>query len=292
MREKFHGKLKIIIIFAALFLVIATLLLLIFNAGKKTYTVRFDLDGGTLLRGSRVQSVIHGQDAVPPEVVKEGAFLRGWSVSYKRITKDVVIEAVWEYDTTPGILYTDSEFQNYTEIVGAVKYLQGEVYIGAYYEEKKVLSILDGAFADCTGITKVYLLDGLLLICDNAFAGCASLEEIEIPETVFSIGEGAFAGCESLETLVLNEGLKELGANAFAGCTALETVVLPESLETIGADAFAGCDNLIIKVQISKDEVPEGWAEGWSGNATVEWGFEAPEPEPEEDMEADEEMIV
>ncbi len=273
MNEKIHGKMKIIIIFSALFLVIATLLLLIFNAGKKTYTVQFDLDGGTLLNGSLEQTVIHGQDAVVPKVVKDGAFLHGWSVSYQRITKDTVIKAVWEYETTPGIVYTDSENQNYTEIVSAVKYLQGEVYIGAYHEEKKVLSILDGAFSDCTGITKVYLLDGLLVIGGDAFSGCTSLEEIEIPETVFMIGEGAFLGCESLETLILNEGLEELGTNAFAGCTSLETVVLPESLERIGADAFAGCENLIIKVKISEDEVPEGWAEGWNGNAEIEWDY-------------------
>ena len=267
MKEKFNGKLKIIIIFTALFLVILTLLLLIFNEGKKSYTVRFELDGGTLLGGSLEQTVIHGQDAIPPKVVKDGAYLHSWSASYKNITKDMVIEAVWEYETTAGIIYADSENQNYTEIIGAFKHLQGEVYLGAYHGEKKVLGIGEGAFSNCLGITKVYLLDGLLSIGQNAFSGCTSLEEIEIPETVARIGGGAFQGCEALEKLVLNEGLKKIGPKAFADCTSLtevtvpktvtvigdgafqnceelETLVLSEGIEEIGANAFAGCTNL------------------------------------------------
>ena len=161
MKNTHAGKLKIIIVFGVLFLLIAVLLMLIFLDGKKTYTVRFELDGGTLLGGSLEQRVMQGQDAIPPSVVKEGAFLRGWSAPYRRITRDIVIEAVWEYETTAGIIYADSENQNFTEIVGAFPHLRGEIYLGAYYDEKKVLGIRDGVFANQTEITKVYLLDGL-----------------------------------------------------------------------------------------------------------------------------------
>lgn len=277
MKDKYNGKLKIIIVFSALFLVVVVLLLLIFNESKKSYTVQFDLDGGTLLNGSLEQVVAHGQDAIPPTVVKDGAFLLTWSVPYKSITKDTVIKAVWEYETTAGITYTDSETQNYTEIAGAFKYLQGEVYLGAYFEEKKVLSILDGAFADCTGITKVYLLDGLLFIGNEAFAGCTSLTEIEIPETVIFLGEGVFRDCEALETLILNEGIKEIGSGAFAGCIGLKTLILPKSLEKIAADAFEGCEDLVIKTELTEEEMPEGFEDGWSDNVTVEWGVELEE---------------
>ena len=51
MKEKLREKSKIIIVFATLFAIMAILLLLIFNAGKKTYTVKFVLDGGTLEAG-------------------------------------------------------------------------------------------------------------------------------------------------------------------------------------------------------------------------------------------------
>ena len=274
MKERKRGKIKIICIFAILFLVVSVLLLLIFYEGKKSYVVQFDLDGGTLISGSLEQQITHGMDANPPTVVKDGAYLLGWSGSYRRVTKDTVVKAIWEYETTAGIIYTDSENQNYTEIAGAFKDLRGEVYLGAYHDEKKVLGILDNAFIDCTRITKVYLLDGLVSIGAGAFAGCTALSEIEIPETVVRIGTRAFRGCESLETLVLNEGIEEIGAEAFAGCVNLKEVVLPKSLKRIDLNAFAGCEDLVIKVQIAEEDKPEQWATLWFGDATVEWGVD------------------
>jgi hypothetical protein len=293
MKNTHAGKLKIIIVFGVLFLLIAVLLMLIFLDGKKTYTVRFELDGGTLLGGSLEQRVMQGQDAIPPSVVKDGAFLRGWSASYRRITRDIVIEAVWEYETTAGIIYADSENQNFTEIVGAFPHLRGEIYLGAYHDEKKVLGIRDRVFANQTEITKVYLLDGLYSIGAEAFANCTKLTEIEIPETVIYLGAGAFRGCTALETLTLNEGLLTIAAGAFenctsltevvlpeglttlslgtfAGCTSLTEVILPESLLTIEEGVFKGCENLVIKTTLPYEEWPAGWVEGWHGNATVE----------------------
>lgn len=280
MKNKYNGKLKIILVFGILFLLIAVLLMLIFLEGKKTYTVRFELDGGTLLGGSLEQRIMQGQDAIPPSVVKDGAYLRGWSSSYRRITKDVVIEAVWEYETTSGIIYSDSENQNYVEIERAYPFLRGEVYLGAYFNEKKVLGILPGAFADCKGVTKVYLLDGLITIGRGAFENCTSLSEIEIPETVTHVGKYAFKGCESLEEVILQEGILGIGENAFEGCIGLTEVILPESLTTIEANAFAGCTDLVIKTTLPKEEWPQGWAEGWFGDATVE--IVEPEEEDEE----------
>ncbi len=263
MKEKHGGKFKIILTFAILFAVVSVLLLLVFFAGKKTHIVRFDLDGGTLISGSLEQHVTQGQDATPPTAVKDGAYLRGWSAPYKQITKDIVIKAIWEYETTPGVIYSSGSNQNFVEIAGAYKYIKGEVYLGAYYGDKKVLGIRDSAFADCVGITKFYLLDGLLNIGSNAFAGCTALAEIEIPETVTHIGSGAFNGCESIETLVLNNGLLEIGDNAFEGCAKLEKIVIPESVTHIGAGAFKNCASLKeIVIPESVTYIGEGTFEG------------------------------
>ena len=270
MREEYKGRMKILIAFGILFLVVAILLALIFFDSKKTYTVEFDLNGGTLLGGSLVQRVLQGQDAVPPSVVKDGAYLRGWSASHRKITRDIVLEAVWEYETTAGIVYSDSENQNFVEIERVYEFLKGDVYLGAYFNEKKVLGILDGAFKDCIGVTKVYLLDGLVKIGDHAFENCTSLTEIEIPETVTHVGEYAFVNCSSLEKLTLNEGIWKIGKYAFAGCKSLTEVVLPESLIAIEANAFVGCENLVIKTTIPEEDWPESWADGWYGDATVE----------------------
>ena len=239
-------KLKIIIVFASFFVTVAVLLLLIFFQGKKSYTVTFELDGGTLISGSLVQTVTRGQNASPPSVTKEGCYFLTWKGSYKQVTRDVTVEAVWEYETTPGITYAESENSNYTEIVSAYKYINGEVYIGAYHDGKKLLGIKQGAFADCVDITKVYLLDGLITIEESAFENCVSLAEITIPETVTRIGDNAFKGCEALEVLVLNEGLLEIGASAFEGCTSLKEVIIPASVKLVDETAFLGCDDITI----------------------------------------------
>lgn len=293
MNNKYQGRFKILIAFGILFLVVSVLLALIFFDSKKTYTVQFDPNGGTVLSGSIEQRVLQGQDAVPPSVVMDGAVLRGWSASYRRITRDIVIEAVWEYETTAGIIYAEEENQNFAEILGSYPFLRGDVYLDAYFNEKKVLGILEGAFANQTEITKVYLLDGLLSIGNRAFSNCTKLTEITIPETVMRVGSNAFSGCESLETLVLQDGILELGESAFAGCNTLTEVIIPESITTIeanafegcttlteviipknvinlGANIFAGCTDLVVKVYISEEEWPEGWTDGWLGDATFE----------------------
>ncbi|MBO7274435.1 MAG: leucine-rich repeat domain-containing protein [Clostridia bacterium] len=308
MKNKHPGKLKIVLAFGILFLLVSVLLMLIFLDSKKTYTVEFELNGGTLLGGSLEQRVMQGQDAIPPSVVKDGAYLRGWSSSYKRVTKNLVIEAVWEYETTPGIIYADSENQNFTEIVGSFPHLRGEIYLGAYYNEKKILGIRDNVFNNQTEITKVYLLEGLLSIGNGAFASCTSLKEIEIPETIMYLGRDAFRDCSSLETLILHNGLLTIDASAFEGCTSLTEVVLPEGLSTIKEGAFADCtslteviipaslttiaegafkgcnENLIIKIPFSQEEWPEGWADDWFGNAQLEV-IEPEEDENDEDTD-------
>jgi hypothetical protein len=271
MSEKHGGKLKIVVVFGMLFIVVSILLLLVFYAGKKTYVVTFDLNGGTLIGGSVEQYITQGQDASPPTVVKDGAYLHSWRGSYKQITKNTVIEAVWEYPTTAGIKYADSKDQNYTEIIGAYEYLRGEVYLGAYFGDKKILGIAENAFANQRGLTKIYLIDGLLSIDDGAFKNCSGITEIEIPETVTHIGKEAFKGCRSLEKLVLHEGLLEIESGAFEGCINLKEIVLPDSVLKINSGAFDGCDNLTIIANTKREIGKSFFAREWYGSATVVW---------------------
>ena len=112
-------KIKLAIFFGIEFIAVAVILILVFFAGKKSYTVTFDLNGGTLLSGDLVQEVIQGGSATPPVVAKDGCFLHSWSTYYTKVTKDITVRAIWEYETTAGIDYSSSEDSNYCEIVGA-----------------------------------------------------------------------------------------------------------------------------------------------------------------------------
>ena len=237
-------KIKLGVILGVEFVAITIILLLIFFAGKKSYTVTFDLNGGTLISGELEQVVSQGKSATPPVVAKDGCYLHSWSASYHRITRDIVIEAVWEWETSIGFDYAASENSNYCEITGCFKDLVGDVYVGVYYDEKKVLGIRDDAFRDCDGITYIHMLDGILSIGNNVFADCDSLVSIELPGTLAKLGKEAFASCDSLESVVLPDSLTTLGAGVFSDCTSLVSVVIPDSLTYIPERAFEGCTSL------------------------------------------------
>ena len=237
-------KIKLGIILGVEFVAITLILLLIFFAGKKSYTVTFDLNGGTLISGELEQVVPQGKSATPPTVAKDGCYLHSWSASYHQITRDIVIEAVWEWQTSIGFDYAASENSNYCEITGCFKDLVGDVYVGVYYDGKKVLGIRDNAFADCDGITYIHMLDGILSIGDSVFADCDALVSVELPGTLAKLGQYAFANCDSLTSVVMPDDLTTLGEGAFSGCTSLETVVISKGLTSIPARAFEGCTSL------------------------------------------------
>lgn len=243
-RKDKKRKIKLIAILSIEFIAVFAVLALIFFAGKKSHTVTFDLNGGILISGDTVQRVTQGQNATPPQVAKFGHYLLGWSGSYKSITRDVVLKAIWEFETSPGIEYYIPENTNYCEVSGSHKYIQGEVYIGAFHDDRKVLGIQAEAFKDRDGITAVYLLDGILSIEKEAFAGCDNLEMINIPSTCVEIGEEAFKDCVNLKEIILPESMKRINKNAFKGCTSLEKVICGDQLIYIGEGAFSGCSAL------------------------------------------------
>ena len=278
MKNKFEFKLnyrvKLFIFISIEMIAIVTIFLLILFAGKKRYTVIFDLDGGELLSGDLVQTVTRGQNATPPSVTKDGCYLLKWSDPYTKVTKDVYTVAVWEYETTSGIEYEVVENSNYCLISGCYKELSGSVYIGAYYNGLKVLGIKDEAFKDCNKITSIFLLDGMYSIGKNAFANCTNLESIVIPETVESIGESAFMNCTNLKSVIIPEGVKMIETNAFKNCTQLVEVVIPSSVENMGNEVFI--HDLTINVYFKENEIPEGFDLAWyTGNPIIVYDYQS-----------------
>ena len=239
-------KIKLGIILGIEFIAITVILVLIFFAGKKTYTVTFDLNGGTLISGELVQNVLQGQNATPPVVAKDGCQLRSWSASYRKVTHDIVVEAVWEWEiiTTVGFEYSCSENSDYCTIKSSFIDLYGDVYVPVHHDEKKILGIEDNVFKNHDGITRVHMLDGIISIGEYAFADCDELISVELPGTLKKLGKGAFENCANLITVVFPDDLEVIPANAFKNCTSLEEIVIPASVKTIDASAFAGCTSL------------------------------------------------
>lgn len=62
----------------------------------KTYTVTFDLAGGTRTGGGALsQTISHGGDATPPTCTRTGYEFTGWSGSYTNVTSGRTITAKW-----------------------------------------------------------------------------------------------------------------------------------------------------------------------------------------------------
>lgn len=70
------------------------------NITGLTYTVTFDLDGGTRTGGGALtQQVVSGGDATPPTCTKSGYSFNGWSGSYTNVTSNRTITALWTANT-------------------------------------------------------------------------------------------------------------------------------------------------------------------------------------------------
>ena len=108
------------------------------------------------------------------------------------------------------------------------------------------------AFWKCTNITSLTLPNTLNSIIQGAFAGCTGISgEVVFPDAVTHLGADAFRTCTSLNSVVFNDSLQTIGSSAFKGCTSLEHISsFPESLTKIYHKAFYGCNHLTSAIVI------------------------------------------
>jgi hypothetical protein len=112
--------------------------------------------------------------------------------------------------------------------------------------------IADSAFKNCTGLSKLYLPEGLKYIGKEAFAGNNNLLSVQLPKSLVSIGESAFEVCQRLQKVELVESgsmdTLTIGTTAFKGCAQLTTVNIPAYIPVeschLGLAVFSGCDRL------------------------------------------------
>ena len=101
-----------------------------------------------------------------------------------------------------------------------------------------VLSIRNGAFYKCKGLTSVNLPESLTYIGKNVFDFNNNLESITLPDNITQIDSWAFGSCYSLKEITLPKNLKELGFGAFVDAHSLSKVVIPDSIKKINDEAF------------------------------------------------------
>lgn len=187
-----------------------------------------------------------------------------------------------ESKTYNGFMYEEKESEiTITGYVGD----KTEVVIPGEINGKKVTTIGDRAFGECTSLTGVTIPDGVTGIGNWAFSLCVNLTSISlpksltsigswgfsatgltsitIPENVRSIGCGAFYACK-LKKVVLPEGITRISSRTFAMCSNLTDITIPDSVTSIDEGAFCGCDKLdsivipdsVIEIDVRKKGEP------------------------------------
>ena len=137
----------------------------------------------------------------------------------------------------------------YMSIVGVLFDKDGKTLVcypsgksGTYTIPSSVITIEDGAFFGCKGLTSVSIPSLVTAIGNWAFFGCTGLKNVSISSSVTTIGDWAFFDCTSLTSVTIPSSVIAIGNNAFSGCTNLTNVTIPSSVIVIKDEAFYYCN--------------------------------------------------
>lgn len=95
-----------------------------------------------------------------------------------------------------------------------------DVLIPAKIHDRDVTDFDWGTFQDVRHITSVTFEDGNKIekIEDHCFANCTGLKKLDIPEGIMAVGEKAFSGCTALEEISFPATLKRLDWHVLRNC--------------------------------------------------------------------------
>ena len=108
----------------------------------------------------------------------------------------------------------------------------------------KAMTIGNGAFYYCSGLTSVILPDSITSIGTSAFGYCTSLTSINIPANVTTISDKTFESCKSLSSITIPNTVTSVGVSAFTNCSGLTSCTLPNTLTSLSDGLFRSCSGL------------------------------------------------
>jgi hypothetical protein len=159
-----------------------------------------------------------------------------------RLTAFTVDPLNASYSVADGVLFDKAQER-------LIRFPEGRT--GNYNVPAGTTVIEPGAFAFCTGLTRVFL-PGVQRLEGGAFTGCTSLTSANIPETVEYLGGNVFTGCTLLRSVYF-EG----------DAPALQ----PKDVEMNGVLPFFDID----RVTIYYLEGGKGWSSSFAGCEAMLW---------------------
>ena len=139
-----------------------------------------------------------------------------------------------------------------TKYIGSVS----DVTIPNMIGGKKVTSIGESSFFNCSKLTEVKIPFGVKYIQDRAFSSCNQLKRTVVPKSVVSIASDAFYACENLADITIPDSVTYIGSGAFCFCENLTDITIPNGVTYIGSSAFAGTGitNIVIPDSVTELE--------------------------------------
>ena len=215
-----------------------------------SYTIEYDLDGGTLPEGKNNPNTytIETETFTLNNPEREGYEFVGWRLNNGEPNKNVsILKGSSENKTFTAVW---AKTLSFTYIPSTDSYAfsckNNEVVsltIPKTYNNKPVTVISDYAFINCDRLTNVTIPDSVTSIGEQAFWDCDSLTNVTIPDSVTSIGEQAFWDCDSLTNVTIPNSVTSVGSYAFEGCKSLhEVYILGET--SFGYNTFGSCYNV------------------------------------------------
>ena len=139
--------------------------------------------------------------------------------------------------------YDYSDYSGEITIPSEIRVERGVIYEGPAYTNLRVVGIAEGAFMNCTDLTKIVIPGTVKTIGKNAFYGCSQLSQVSMDGGVATIGRSAFANCMNLTSITLPNSVTELDWNVFYGCSSLTRVTLSKSIRALNG-TFGECTSL------------------------------------------------
>jgi hypothetical protein len=160
------------------------------------------------------------------------------------IVENVVVEG-------PTSDYKTKFENNAVTITKFIGFDEPEIIVPNCIDGVSVKKIGGDAFANCTGIERVIISEGIIEICNGAFSGCSSLKEVILPSSLQKLGGddgghfygGVFGACP-IEKFQLPSSLQYISGSAFSSCFHVQRIDLPNGIHTIPKECFWGCDKL------------------------------------------------
>ena len=156
-------------------------------------------------------------------------------------------DAAWRFEASTGTLYIEGEGDTDPYYNGIQPWIMFSEEITRVVIGEGIDHLGDSSFAFCyPNLREVVLSESTHSLGNGAFRDCTGLSKVSFPASLSFIGGSTFR----------NTGLKEvvfpevtdhdiyIGGYAFADCTALERVKLPRTIEQTGNGVFANCSKL------------------------------------------------